>query len=89
MAQAKNNMSIKEEITIKVPSDIALAYRNASEEEREQIQLKVAAMMQLQLKSAKQEAITRLRNTMDTISAKAQAKGLTPEILELLLNEAE
>jgi len=80
-------MSIKEEITIKVPSDIALAYRKATEEEKEQLELKLAAIMQLQFKPAQKEAIARLRNTMDTISTEAQAQGLTPEILDSILND--
>ena len=82
-------MNTKEEITIKVPANIALAYRNATESEREQIELKLAAIMQLQFKTPRKDAIARLRNTMDAISNEAQAKGLTPEILELILNDDE
>jgi 1-deoxy-D-xylulose 5-phosphate reductoisomerase len=82
-------MNTKEEITIKVPANIALAYRNATESEREQIELKLAAIMQLQFKTPRKDAIERLRNTMDAISNEAQAKGLTPEILELILNDDE
>jgi hypothetical protein len=37
-------MITKEEITIKVPSEVAEAYRNATEEEREQFKLKIAAI---------------------------------------------
>ncbi len=79
-------MITKEEITIKVSSEIAEAYRNASEEEREQLQLKIAAIMQSQFTMSRQEAIARLRNTMDKISLEAQERGLTPEILESILN---
>ncbi len=82
-------MTTKEEITIKVPATIALAYRNATEAEREQIELKLAAIMQLQFKTPRKDAIARLRNTMDAVSKEAQAKGLTPEILELILNDDE
>ncbi len=82
-------MNTKEEITIKVPANIALAYRNTTESEREQIELKLAAIMQLQFKTPRKDAIARLRNTMDAISNEAQAKGLTPEILELILNDDE
>ncbi|OCR02721.1 hypothetical protein BCD67_05920 [Oscillatoriales cyanobacterium USR001] len=82
-------MNTKEEITIKVPSNIALAYRNATEAEREQIELKLAAIMQLQFKTPRKDAIARLRNTMDGVSKEAQTKGLTPEILELILNDDE
>ena len=80
-------MITKEEITIKVPSEVAEAYRNATEEEREQLQLKIAAIMQSQFRTKRQEAIARLRNTMDKASFEAQERGLTPEILESILND--
>jgi glycerate-2-kinase len=82
-------MITKEEITIKVPLEVAEAYRNATEEEREQLQLKIATIMQSQFTTSKQEAIARLRNTMDEISQEAQERGLTPEILESILNDDE
>lgn len=82
-------MITREEITIEVPSEVAEAYRNASEEDRKQLQLKIAAIMQSQLTISRQEALARLRNTMDTASSEAQARGLTPEILELILNDDE
>lgn len=80
-------MITKKEISIKVPSEVAEAYRNATEEEREQVQLKIAVIMQSQLVAKRQEAITRLRNTMDRASQEAQERELTPEILELILND--
>ncbi len=82
-------MITKEEITIKVPSLVAEAYRNATEQEREQLQLKIAAIMQSQLTIKRQESIARLRNTMDKASLEAQEQGLTPEILESILNDDE
>jgi hypothetical protein len=36
-------------------------------------------IMSLQFKTPRKDAIAQLRNTMDTISNEAQAKGLTPE----------
>ncbi|MHC5717657.1 MAG: hypothetical protein ACYTX0_37525, partial [Nostoc sp.] len=66
--KTKQAMITKEEITIKVPSEVAEAYRNATEEEREQLQLKIAAIMQSKFTIPKQEAIGRLRNTMDKAS---------------------
>ncbi|MHC5824304.1 MAG: hypothetical protein ACYT04_52820 [Nostoc sp.] len=80
-------MITKEEITIKVPSEVAEAYRNATEEEREQLQLKIAAIMQSKFTIPRQEAIARLRNTMDKASLEVQERGLTPEILESILND--
>jgi hypothetical protein len=41
-------MITKEEITIKVPSEVAEAYRNTTEEKRKHLQLKIAAIMQSQ-----------------------------------------
>jgi hypothetical protein len=81
-------MITKAEITIKVPSEIAQAYRNATEEQREQLQLKITAIMQSQLTTLRQEAVPRLRNTMDKASQEAQERGLTPEILESILNDS-
>jgi hypothetical protein len=80
-------MSIKEEIFIQVPPEVAEAYRSATEAEREQLQLKIAAIMRSQLATQRHDAVTQLRNTMDAISQEAQAKGLTPEILESILND--
>jgi vacuolar-type H+-ATPase subunit E/Vma4 len=87
--ESEQAMITKEEITIKVPFEVAEAYRNASEEEREQLQLKIAAIMQSQFTTDRQEAITRLRNTMDKASLEAQERGLTLEILESILNDDE
>ncbi|MCC5618887.1 hypothetical protein LC605_28145 [Nostoc sp. CHAB 5836] len=82
-------MITKEEITIKVPSEVAEAYRNATEEEREQLELKIAAIMQFQFTTKRRESIARLRNTMDKASFEAQERGLTHEILKSLLNDDE
>ncbi len=82
-------MITTEEIIIKVPSELASAYHNATEEERYQLQLKIAAIMQTQFTMKRQEAIARLRNTMDKASLEAQERGLTPEILESILNNDE
>lgn len=76
-------MSFKEAITIKVPVDVAEAYRNATEEEREQIAARLTVMM----RSTREEALNRLWQTMDKISNRAAERGLTPEILESILND--
>lgn len=83
----KQAMITKEEITIKVPPEVAEAYRNSTEEEREQLQLKIAAIMQSQFTTPRLESIARLRNTMDKASLEAQERGLTPEILKSILND--
>lgn len=82
-------MATTEEITIKVPSEIAEAYRQATKEEQEEIQLKFASIMQLKLLNFRQDAVQRLRNMMDEVSKEAQTQGLTPEILDSILQDDE
>ncbi|WP_392533676.1 hypothetical protein [Nostoc sp. C117] len=65
-------MITKEEISIKVLSLVAEAYRNATEEEREQLQLKIVAIMQSQFTTPRLESIARLKNPMDKVSFEAQ-----------------
>ncbi|TRU46196.1 MAG: hypothetical protein EWV91_13360 [Microcystis aeruginosa Ma_QC_Ca_00000000_S207] len=74
------------EIKIKVPLDVAENYWNATEEERQKIAEKIAFYLQSSTLSRK-ESLDKLYKTMDTIGQKAQERGLTPEILESLLNE--
>lgn len=68
-------------ITITVPAEVAEIYHASSEQERQKIQM----LLGLWLKEAKSKET--LANLMDTISDKAQARGLTPDILETLLND--
>ncbi|PSF38243.1 hypothetical protein C7H19_07175 [Aphanothece hegewaldii CCALA 016] len=77
----------KEEIIIQVPSNIAQAYRNFTEVEREQIEAKITDLLELQLENRRKAAIEKLRNTMKKASQEAKARGLTPEILESILND--
>jgi len=74
------------EIKIKVPLNVAQNYRNATEEERQKIAEKIAFYVQSSTLSRK-ESLDKLYKTMDTIGQKAEERGLTPEILESLLNE--
>jgi len=76
----------KEEITIKVPSEVAEAYRNATEKEREQIEARISVLLKSSMTS-KQERIAKLRQTMDEIGRRAADRGLTAEILESILND--
>lgn len=80
-------MISQEEITIEVSSEVAQAYRNATEQERKELQLKIAAIMQSEFQAKRQSNIANFRNTMDIASREAQSKGLTPEILELVLRD--
>lgn len=45
-------MIAKEEITIKVPSEVAEAYRNATEEERLQIESRIAVLLKSSMTSS-------------------------------------
>lgn len=81
-------MNAPTEITIKVNSDIAQAYNQANEEEKQQLINKITFFLQ-PIVNNKEKAIGQLRKTMTEIGRKAQARGLTPEILEEILNEDE
>ena len=69
-------------ITIPVDVETARVYQTASTEERKKIQL----LLRLQLRELIGRPKTTLREVMDDIGTKAQARGLTPEILETLLH---
>jgi hypothetical protein len=78
-------MSAVEEITVKVPSEVAEAYRKATEDERQQMAARIGVILRSRL--GKAEAITKLRQTINEISEEAQSRGLTPGILESMLTE--
>jgi len=70
------------EITsIQVEPDIADAYNSASQEDQKKIQL----LMGLWLRELSIQPNLSLTEVMDLISDRAQARGLTPEILESIL----
>lgn len=69
-------------ITIQVDTDAARVYQSASEEDKKKLQ----ALMSLWLREFGKPSKP-LQALMDEISDKAQARGLTPETLEALLNE--
>ncbi len=69
-------------ITIRVSSEAARVYNAATAEE----QRKLDVLLSLKLTEVAR-APRPLEEVMDEISRKAQARGLTPEILESLLNE--
>lgn len=75
-------MDSMQKITIEVSPEIAEAYRSASPQEHQKIQAIISILLQ---KSGDDVAF--LRELMDEISDRAKAKGLTPEILESILNE--
>ena len=71
-----------EEITIRVDPEAARTYRAASEQERRQLDLLLSLRLQDVLRPSGS-----LKDLMRDISRKAQERGLTPEILEAILNE--
>lgn len=71
-----------DQITIRVDKEAADAYRAASEEERR----KIDSLLNLKLRNATRSQVS-IKRYMDEISRRAEERGLTPEILESLLNE--
>ena len=71
-----------DQITIRVDKEAADAYRAASEEERR----KIDSLLNLKLRKATRSQVS-IKTYMDEISRRAEERGLTPEILESLLNE--
>ena len=71
-----------EEITIRVAPAAANAYRSASEENRR----KMDVLLSLRLSDATQSEDS-LKELMQEIGRKAQQRGLTPEILQSILEE--
>lgn len=71
--------------TISIPVDeaTALAYGQASVEEKKKIQL----LLRLRIRELFAQPDVSLQQIMDHIGAKAEARGLTPEILETLLRD--
>jgi hypothetical protein len=70
-------------ITIPVDAETALAYHTASPDEQKKIQL----LLRLRLREFTEMPTGSLLEIMDNIGAKAEARGLTPEILEALLHD--
>jgi len=72
-----------EEITIRIDSEAARAFKTAAPELQKKIQLLFSAWLKEIISKNK----TSLKLLMDEISEKAQDRGLTPEILETILRE--
>ena len=70
------------QITVSVDPDVASAYRSASDEDRRKLDL----LVNLQLRDATRSK-TSLKDIMLEISRNAQQRGLTPEILQSILDE--
>ena len=76
-------MQNSKEITLKVSGKVAQAYQEATEKEKEYMNTLVNLFLEQEMK----EEIDSLGTLMDEISKKAVSRGLTPEILESILNE--
>jgi hypothetical protein len=70
-------------ITIDVSPDIALAYHQATEEQKQRLQILIGLFFS-QNNLNEQDTLGAI---MDEISERAIKRGLTPEILESILNE--
>ncbi len=73
---------MEDRITVSVDSDVAKAYRSASESERRKLDLLINLRLHEAIKPGKS-----LREIMSEISRNAQRRGLTPEILQSILGE--
>ena len=72
-----------EQITVSVDPEVAKRYRSASDNERRKLDL----LVNLRLLDATESGKS-LRNTVQEISRSAQRHGLTPELLQTILDEA-
>ncbi len=70
-------------INLPVDSELAQVYNAASDEERQKLQVLVSLWLR------DMGSRGSLQGVMNDISAKAQARGLTPEALDSLLNDDE
>ena len=69
-------------ITVAVDADVAQAYRAVSDRDRRKLDL----LVNLRLRDATRSSQS-LREVMEEISRNAQRRGVTPEILESLLDK--
>lgn len=70
-------------ITIQVETEAAKAFAEASPEEQRKIQL----LLSLRLQEITTPQGKTLKTVMDEIGTRAEARGLTPELLESLLRD--
>lgn len=73
---------MEERITVSVDPDVAKAYRSASDSERRKLDLLINLRLRDVIKPGKS-----LREIMSEISRNARRRGLTPEILQSILDE--
>jgi len=71
-------------ITISIDPETALAYESATVEDKRKIQ----ALLSLWLRELATGDYPSLQHVLDAVGRKAQARGLTPQILDRLLKDA-
>ncbi len=71
-------------ITVKVRADLAEAYQKITVIQREEIEKQISQILESSLTQTTQD-IQELKEIMNDISEEAKKNGLTPEILELIL----
>ena len=79
----RGGAQLTEQITVSVDPEVAEIYRSASDEVRRK--LEVLVNLRLRDATLSQRA---LRDVMREVSRNARQRGLTPEILQSILNEA-
>jgi hypothetical protein len=72
-----------EAITLEIDSEAAQAFKSVSTEQREKLQV----LLGIWLKEYARADAASLRETMDEMGRRAQSRGLTPELLESILEE--
>ena len=77
-----------EEITLRVPADIARAFHNAPPEAREQVSTKVGEVLRYALMT-RGEAVREFERIADQMSKTARERGLTDERLQELLDDPD
>ena len=70
-----------ETIELQVDTDLAKTFQDATPAQQQKVQ----ALMNTWLKRAM--TMTQLQTTLDNLSDEAETNGLTPEILESILND--
>jgi len=68
-------------ITLEVDTDVAKAFQLSEPEQQQKIQILINQWIKEAIN------ISKLQTKMDKLSDEAEANGLTPEILESILNE--
>ena len=72
-------------LTLQLEAEAVEIFRNVSDTDQEKLEILVSSLF----KEYKKSDHETLKKTMDEISQKAQARGLTPEILEAILLEED